>query len=199
MDAHRVDRLAKTVGARLSRRATLGHVAGGGAAALLVTGRRRPAAAQEATPIVEATPPAPAAAFCVAAFTATVQQGPNAGEEFEGTLIFGVEADGAIDQAFLVPEQDDPIPVVGQATGRAINLLFTVADGRFLYGVGTAENPVAACEGVIEGTMGGPFTGPEEGDSGDWIVSRDGILDTCLSDCVINRGQDLEVCIFEVC
>jgi hypothetical protein len=56
------------------------------------------------------------------------------------------------------------VPVVGQSTGRAINLLFTVGDGQYLFGVGTMEHDLATCDGA----MGGPFVGPQPGDAGDW-------------------------------
>jgi hypothetical protein len=56
------------------------------------------------------------------------------------------------------------LPVVGQANGHAINLMITVGDGKYVFGVGTLEQPIDQCAGE----MGGPFVGPEAGDFGDW-------------------------------
>ena len=58
---------------------------------------------------------------------------------------------------------DPGLAAVGQANGRVINLLITVADGQTLFGVGTLAEPLDVCRGP----MGGPFVGPAEGDQGD--------------------------------
>jgi hypothetical protein len=106
---------------------------------------------------------------CALPFEATVRQGPSTGTALVGTLNFTVDADGGITGTLAQDGQPD-ILVVGQAQGRAINLAFdlSTADtpGVFIFGVGTAIDPV---DSELCGTaLGGPFVGPAEGDSGDW-------------------------------
>jgi hypothetical protein len=80
-----------------------------------------------------------------------------------------VQADGSVDQGALVTGPGDATSVVGQVDGRAVNLLFTVGDGRYLYGVGVAERSFAeGAQQAVDGRMGGPFVGPLVGDTGDW-------------------------------
>ena len=53
--------------------------------------------------------------------------------------------------------------MVGQATGRAINLR-AEAEGGPIVLVGTTERDLAACRGAVDGLL----TGPQAGDLGDW-------------------------------
>ena len=108
--------------------------------------------------------------ICIAQFEATVRQGPDAGTAYVGTLAIGIWPSGAIDEGVMAMDDGTSISVVGQAEGHAVNLLFTVADGQYLFGVGTSESNLADCNGVLEGTMGGLFVGPQPGESGDWII-----------------------------
>ncbi len=112
-----------------------------------------------------------------------MRQGPSAGTVYDGVLALRVGQAGSIDDGVLVVDGETAIPVVGQATGRAINLLFSMEDAPPLYGVGTLENDISQCTGQ----MGGPFAGPQPGDGGDWagIVNpdQDAICDACLRGC----------------
>ena len=112
----------------------------------------------------------------------TVRQGPSAGLHLEGLLALRITESGAIDRGVFVPIQDgqpgDPIGVVGQSTGRAVNLLFQLPAGP-VYGIGTAIDDLRRAAGLFDpntGTMsqpfplGGSFVGPQDGDQGDWFV-----------------------------
>ena len=102
---------------------------------------------------------------CAMDFEATVWQGPSAGMTFVGELTFLFDETGAVEGNFVGLEGES-VPVAGQINGRAVNLIFNLGEDRYLFGVGTAWSPV---EGENCGdVLGGPFTGPEAGDSGDW-------------------------------
>jgi hypothetical protein len=191
MDGTRFDTISRTLAGRVSRRRAVGGAAGGGLAAALVGvgGGRGVARAAQGTPESEEGTGTLSAGLCLMPFEAAIRQGPNAGETYLGLLALDVSSDGAIDQGVFVTTEGDDLAVVGQATGRAISLMITVEDGRFLYGVGTAEQPVVACDGQ----MGGPLVGPEGGDTGDWAVvdlgatalagQRSNICRSCLQRC----------------
>ncbi|MEA2595561.1 MAG: hypothetical protein QOF01_2030 [Thermomicrobiales bacterium] len=165
----------------MTRRAALRSTGGAGVAGGLVGMAGLRATTQRATPPV-ATPFPEEVARCVVAFEAAIRQGPSAGMVYQGILRLPLEADSAIDHGTLivgVGEDDDApqlseVPVVGQASGRAVNLLITVGDGQYVYGIGTFEHPVGRCQG----RMGGPLVGPLPGDAGDWVGYA-----TC-SDCI---------------
>lgn len=106
------------------------------------------------------------AVTCFSDFEATVQQGPSAGLTVQGKLYFTLDHSGALSGA-VANNDGTAIPVVGQANGRAINLTFQVGEQKFLFGVGAAEQPIYQCSGY----WGGGFTGPEPGDSGDWLAA----------------------------
>jgi len=77
-----------------------------------------------------------------------------------------ISDDGTIEEGYFATADGDDFPVVGQATGRSIGLLITLADGESFYGVGVGEEEITACAGA----MGGPLVGPEPDDLGDWAV-----------------------------
>ncbi|MFN8443734.1 MAG: hypothetical protein U0175_23350 [Caldilineaceae bacterium] len=106
---------------------------------------------------------------CNTQFEATVHHGPNAGMAVTGTLLFALNYQGEI-SGVVATNDGNEIVTSGQANGRAINLTFKVGDRKYLFGVGSAENPIYTCSGY----WGGSFTGPEPGDSGDWLAS-DGV------------------------
>ena len=106
---------------------------------------------------------------CTVDFEATVYQGPSAGLSLAGPLALQVDATGNLTGA-LTTNDGTSIQLSGQAVGRSINLFFDLGNGKHLFGVGSLENDMQACKGV----GGGPFTGPEPGDSGDWRYSSGG-------------------------
>lgn len=117
-----------------------------------------------------------AAVTCLSQFEATVHHGPNAGLAVTGKLLFTLDHAGALTGGIATADGSE-IPVVGQANGRAINLTFQLDEQQYLFGVGSAENPITTCTGY----WGGSFTGPASGDSGDWLAS-DGIDATIQAD-----------------
>ncbi len=103
------------------------------------------------------------AATCSGDFEATVHAGKNAGLSMNGTLSLQIQPSGNF-IGVLATEDNPNIQVTGYAVSHAINLVFDLGDGRHLFGVGSLQNDIRECKGVA----GGPFTGPEPGDSGDW-------------------------------
>jgi hypothetical protein len=57
----------------------------------------------------------------------------------------------------LKPPGGAEVAVVGQVTGRAINLALDLGGGRAMFGTGTLFRPISECAG----TAGGPLVGPE--------------------------------------
>lgn len=110
------------------------------------------------------------ATACSLDFAASVNSGPSVGTELAGTLRLDLSADGTL-AGELTGEDGSTVDVVGSADGYAINLAFTLAEDAIIFGVGTSDMPVAECTG----TFGGPFTGPQEGDSGDWLARAFGV------------------------
>ena len=114
--------------------------------------------------------PKDSATACSLDFAASVNAGPSMGTELAGTLRLDLAADGTL-SGELSQEDGSTVEVVGSANGYAINLAFTLSADAVIYGVGTSDMPVAECTG----TFGGPFTGPAEGDSGDWLARAFGV------------------------
>jgi hypothetical protein len=172
MDGHRIDSLAREFARRSTRRRLLGRFGAAGAAtALLGTTVRAPAWAHNATAVATPASTGPASAVgkdgrCLLLFEATVRQGPSKGKGVVGVLALAVDASGQIDGE-LLRGHGGRNRVVGQTVGRAINLLIDLGDGQILYGVGTADSDVAACQ---IGDLGGPLVGPAPGDAGDWTI-----------------------------
>src|SRR5918996_3085056 len=166
MDPQQFDALSRTLAHSSSRRRAIARVGGAGLLAGLATafGRGR----SEALPVAQGE-------TCRLAVVATVRLGPDATErmqtdvpgELRGEISFALGRDGAIDAGRLLLDGGPEVPVVGQATGRALNLradLQAVQEGLALVLVGTAEEPVSRCTGAVDGML----TGPLPGDLGDW-------------------------------
>jgi hypothetical protein len=103
---------------------------------------------------------------CDMGLEATIYQGPSAGLAMLGDLQFDVEDDGSLIGSYILEDGSASFPIAGQVNGRAINLIITVAEGQYIYGVGTALNDIISED--CGTAMGGPFVGPEAGDSGQW-------------------------------
>jgi hypothetical protein len=104
-------------------------------------------------------------------FEATVHVGPDRGLTLRGQFTAHVTPQGRL-TGRVTPKKGRAVAVVGQITGLAVNLAFTLGAGRYLFGVGTSLSEIKP--GTM-GEMGGPLTGPRGGDLGDWL------LDTCPS------------------
>ncbi|MFN8593711.1 MAG: hypothetical protein U0031_19795 [Thermomicrobiales bacterium] len=160
MDADRFDSLARQFVAPASRRTTLGAAAAG---LLSVFAPRAVPAARAA-----------AGEVCTLAFVASVRLGPSTAPavivdgqrpgEVRGELRFSLDNSGNLEDAALVLDSGEELPVVGQATGYALNARIEVAPRVAMVVVGVGEQEIAACQGAIDGVV----TGPEPGDLGDW-------------------------------
>jgi hypothetical protein len=172
MDPQQFDALSRTLAHSSSRRRAIARVGGAGLLAGLVAafGRDR----SEAVPAAQGE-------TCRLAIVATVRLGPDATErmqtdvpgELRGEISFALGPDGAIDAGRFLLDGGPEVPVVGQATGRALNLradLQAVQEGLALVLVGTAEEPVSRCTGAVDGML----TGPLPGDLGDWHATATG-------------------------
>lgn len=158
MDPNRFDRLSKSIASRLTRRQIIGGLGAGGVATA-VFGDSSPRAAADG-PVT-----------CVYDFDATIDFGPSSklpsSAEFAGELTITIEADGSINDAKLVKNDGQTWKVVGQATGRAINLRFSVPHTGAVVAVGTGRGAIASCTAA----MGGPASGPVRHDAGSWTAS----------------------------
>lgn len=158
MDAHRFDSLTRVVATPASRRRALGALFGGGMLGAL--GR--------------AAPPALAQGVCTLDFLGTVRIGPTSTQvltndssqpgEVRGSLSFGLDQAGALQSASLTLADGTSLPVVGQATGTALQFRVAAGSGLTIVGTGVGEQDIAACQGAIDGIL----TGPQAGDLGDW-------------------------------
>jgi hypothetical protein len=124
------------------------------------------------------------ATSCTSDFEATVHHGPNQGLSLQGQLRFRLDTTGAL-RGQLTTTDGQQINATGQATGQAINLILTVGTEQYVFGTGTASDPVYTCQGV----WGGGFTGPQPGDSGDWLTRTIGDPNQVPAD--FKCGQEL--------
>lgn len=156
MDPNRFDRLSKSIANRFTRRQMLGGLGAGGLAAAVLADPARGADA----------------VTCVYNFEATIDFGSSStvpsSSEFAGELTITIEPDGAINNARLVKSDGHTWKVVGQATGRAINLRMSVPQTGAFIAVGTGRGPITDCTTA----MGGPASGPVRGDIGSWTATR---------------------------
>ncbi|MBI1880916.1 MAG: hypothetical protein HYR94_22280 [Chloroflexi bacterium] len=100
---------------------------------------------------------------CSGDFEAAVHSGKNAGLSLAGKLSLHIQPSGNF-IGTLATDDSASVQVTGYAVSQALNLVFDLGDGRYLFGVGSSQYDIGECKGVA----GGPFTGPEPGDSGDW-------------------------------
>lgn len=100
---------------------------------------------------------------CSGDFEATVHQGKNAGLALVGKLSLQIQPSGSI-SGVLATDDNLNVLVTGYAINQAINMVFDLSNGQYIFGVGSLQHNIQECKGVA----GGPFTGPEPGDNGDW-------------------------------
>ena len=173
MDPQQFDALSRTFAHASSRRQAMARAGAAGLLAGLATAFGRGRA--EALPAVQGE-------TCRLDIVATVRLGPDATErmqtdvpgELRGEISFTLGPDGAIDAGRFLLDGGPEVPVVGQATGRALNLradLQAVQEGLALVLVGTAEQPLNRCTGAVDGYL----TGPLPGDLGDWHATATAI------------------------
>ena len=92
---------------------------------------------------------------CKMPFLSTVGTGKNKGKHFDGELEFTIEPTGAIDRGRLTTSDGKTYDVVGQATGRSLNLRIKINPTTFRSLIGTGEKDITDCKGRVDGTFGG--------------------------------------------
>jgi hypothetical protein len=146
MDGDRFDRISRSIADRSTRRQALLRFGGGGFAASMLglAGVKASAAQDEAT-------------TCELQFSARFVTGPGEGTSLSGELTITIGSEGAIDDGVFRSTQGATYDVVGQATGRSLDMLFinTESDERISLN-GVAARDVNLCRGGIRGTFGGP-------------------------------------------
>jgi hypothetical protein len=121
---------------------------------------------------------------CQFPFEATVLQGQSKGTSVSGDMTLNIDQDGGF-TGTLVRTDKTEVPVSGQITGRAINLVMELARvtddsaGSYVYGTGVALNPIMG-DPDCGGPLGGTFAGPKSNDLGSWgkvtvCVTYDGV------------------------
>jgi hypothetical protein len=170
LDANRFDDLSRSLGRLITRRSAVrGAGAAGIAGVALAAGSMRRAAAYDndatgAKDLPGTTEPiSNAPNQCTFGFTAAVYHGPSAGLELNGELVLDFDPEGRVDGTLTTLDGD--IAVVGQATGRALHVLFDLGDGKYISGYGNADSDVRDCAFT---TIVGPFVGPYLSDVGAW-------------------------------
>jgi hypothetical protein len=139
MDAGRFDALSRSFATRRSRRFALKSLGLAGAAAAF--------GAEQA--------PA-ASGSCALHIFAKTSAGPHKNTTYTGTLHMEIGEGGAIDSGTFDLDDGSSHPLVGQTTGRALNLRVTLATGKILELNGTADIDLLLCRGAASGTFGGP-------------------------------------------
>ncbi len=159
MEAERFDALSRSWATRTSRRTAVGRIGTGGVlaglAASLGLGRNGVLAQSDETK------------SCTFVLQALTTAGPGADDEWAGEIQMDIGPDGEIDSGVYTDDDDNEFDLVGQATGRALNLRIKLDEG-YLTLIGTAQQDVVQCRGGLEGV----FSGPELGDTGSWRGSR---------------------------
>lgn len=160
MDGNRFDEISRAIATRSSRRQALRRLGSGGVLAGLAAaaGIDRLAAAQDTSPN----------GTCTLNFYAETGAGPDKSAIYQGSIDLEIGADGAIDKGTFHRDDNNDYPLVGQVTGRAVNLRITLGAGRVLAVVGTAADDAMLCKGEVSGT----FSGPRQRDLGTWYAYR---------------------------
>ncbi|MGI8477116.1 MAG: hypothetical protein ACR2OO_12185 [Thermomicrobiales bacterium] len=151
MDEDRFDHLSRAIAIRSTRRQAIGQAGRGGmlagVAAMFGVGRRAAGAVADNDTSVTT---------CTLSIVAKVTVGKDKAASFDGDVTFEIGATGAIDSGRLKLKNGTTHDLVGQISGRAINLRVSVADGQFLSMTGDAQQDAKLCRGGIDGTFGGP-------------------------------------------
>ena len=157
MDSGKFDDLSRSLATRANRRETLRAAGKGGilAAAAGALGLGGARAANSTQPV-----------DCTMPLLSKVQAGKNKGHRYDGDLAITIETTGAIDTGTLTTADGTTYDVVGQATGRSLQLRVKLAADRFLSLFGTAEQDLTLCQGRVDGSFGGWA----ESDLGTWTL-----------------------------
>jgi hypothetical protein len=161
MDGNRFDDISKAIAGRSTRRQALRRAGSGGVLAGLasVAGIGRLRAAAQDSDVSGDT--------CTLQFYAETAVGPDKTVIYQGAIDLEIGSDGAIDNGVFHSDDGNDYDLVGQVTGRAVNLRITLDDTHVLALTGTAAQDALLCRGDIDGTFGGP----RQRDLGIWFAS----------------------------
>lgn len=165
MDASQFDSLSKRVATPATRRATLGAMVAS------VFGL------SSAPPVARAAP----GQTCTMSFVAAVRLGPSVNAtlvpgttqpgQMQGKLTFALDENGKLENASLTLPDNTSLPVVGQATGNALQLRISIDGKVAVVAMGVGEAEIAECKGAVDGTT----AGPQVGDLGEWHARGQGL------------------------
>ena len=113
-----------------------------------------------------------ASVSCSGSFKASTGLGIGEGLELLGSLSFQIDTSGALSGNFA-GGGGPPIQVVGQVSGRSVNLAANLGGGQYLFGSGTAQSTANGCPMIAGGPLSvesAPGAGPAER-VGSWFYS----------------------------
>jgi hypothetical protein len=109
---------------------------------------------------------------CRGSFKASTGLSVGEGLQLLGSLTFQVDTSGALSGNFVSGGQP-AIQVVGQVSGRSVNLAAALGGGRYLFGSGTVQSAADGCPTIAGGPLAvesPPGAGPSE-QVGSWFYS----------------------------
>ena len=93
-----------------------------------------------------------ASVSCSGSFKASTRLGVGEGLELLGNLTFQIDPSGALSGNFAGGGQTS-IQVVGQVSGRSVNLAADLGGGQYLFGSGTAQSIANGCPTIAGGSL----------------------------------------------
>jgi hypothetical protein len=113
-----------------------------------------------------------ASVSCSGSFKASTGLGIGEGLELLGSLTFQVDTSGGLSGSFAGGGRP-PILVVGQVSGRSVNLAADLGGGQYLFGSGTVQSAANGCPTIAGGPLSvesAPGASPAER-VGSWFYS----------------------------
>jgi hypothetical protein len=113
-----------------------------------------------------------ASGSCSGSFKANTDLGVGEGLKLLGSLTFQVDTSGGLSGSFVGTGQP-AIQVVGQVSGRSVNLAADLGGGQYLFGSGTVQSAANGCPMIAGGPLSiesAPSAGPAER-VGSWFYS----------------------------
>jgi hypothetical protein len=89
---------------------------------------------------------------CSGSFKASTGLGIGEGLELLGSLSFQIDTSGALSGNFAASGRS-PIQVVGQVSGRSVNLAADLGGGQYLFGSGTVQSAANDCPMIAGGPL----------------------------------------------